>query len=127
MAVGERIGGTVMAFDLKSLSEEMLLNLTLRPKIDFSKTMELVKPIIAEVQARGDDAVRELTLKFDKVELDQVVVDPKELEEPVLEDTVRKAFDVAYDNIHKFHSAQVSYDKISRRRCVQRLVSSPNL
>ncbi|KAJ8903397.1 hypothetical protein NDN08_004505 [Rhodosorus marinus] len=107
MAGGERIAGIVMAFELKNLSEEMLMNLTLRPKIDFSKTMDLVKPIISEVQSRGDDAVRELTLKFDKVELDEVVVNPRELEEPLLEDSVRKAFDVAYDNIHKFHSAQV--------------------
>ncbi|KAJ8906873.1 hypothetical protein NDN08_003357 [Rhodosorus marinus] len=74
--------------------------------------MELVAPIVSEVQRRGDDAVREFTKKFDKLDLSQIVVDPNALPAPVMDDAVRESFDVAYDNIRKFHIAQAREELI---------------
>jgi len=42
---------------------------------------------------------------FDKADipLDQIVVDVSELPEPQISEENKKAFDVAYENIYKFH------------------------
>jgi len=127
----ESIGMVMQDFDMHSLSEEQLMSLTLRPKIDFSTTMELVTPIVSEVQRRGDDAVREFSKKFDKADLSQIVVDPNTLAAPVMDDSIRTAFDVAYDNIRKFHIAQVlnraEHSLALLGLCfVPRIVPSPN-
>lgn len=95
-------------YDYGVLSEEEVKALTLRPKIDFGKALSLVGPIVEDVKVRGNEAVRALTEKFDKVALEgEFVVDPATLEEPKLTDEVRRAFDVAYENITCFHKAQV--------------------
>jgi histidinol dehydrogenase len=81
----------------------------LRPKIDFSGVFERVKPIIDDVQSRRDQAVIDLTAKFDRVTLtpEGVCLSVSDLPDPVLDPTVQAAFDVAYNNITKFHVAQV--------------------
>ncbi|KAJ4702950.1 Histidinol dehydrogenase, chloroplastic [Melia azedarach] len=48
------------------------------------------------------------TEKFDKVKLEKVVENVSELPVPELDAAVKEAFDVAYDNIYAFHSAQKS-------------------
>lgn len=65
-----------------------------------------VTPIVDDVKSRGDVAVREYTAKFDKVQLDHICVPITALPDPDLPADVRHAFDVAYDNIKKFHEAQ---------------------
>jgi len=101
------VGMKVHAFS--GLSPEERAKLCLRPKIDFGKVFGIVGPIIDDVKARGNAAILELTAKFDKVEMaeEDLVVDVASLPEPDLDPLVKESFDVAYANIHKFHSAQV--------------------
>ena len=58
------------------------------------------------MRARGDAAVRELTAKFDKVNLQDVCVSIHSLPDPELPKDVKEAFDTAYNNIKAFHEAQ---------------------
>ena len=67
-----------------------------------------VQPIVDGVRSRGDAAVKELTAKFDKVELAEVCVPIDALPEPTLPADVKHAFDTAYNNIKTFHEAQIS-------------------
>jgi histidinol dehydrogenase len=71
---------------------------------------EQVRATIAAVRSRGDDAVRELTKRFDGVDLSSARVTDSELAtaEQALNDQQRKALERAIDNVHRFHAAQVS-------------------
>jgi len=84
-----------------------------RPRIDFSSIMDTVEPIVESVRTEGDKAVKELTAKFDRVEVDDVVVELKDVPMPVLDPEVQKSFDVAYENIKAFHQAQKNTEALS--------------
>ena len=45
-----------------------------RPRVDFTQILDIVRPIVDAVSARGDAAVREYTEKFDGVTLDATTV-----------------------------------------------------
>ena len=109
MPVLETFGPGMSVYRYSEQSKEELEQLQLRPKIDFSGVFARVQPIIDDVKARGDEAVLELTAKFDRVELPpaDLCVDVSSLPEPELAPEVKAAFDVAYANITKFHQAQV--------------------
>ncbi|CAL1402824.1 unnamed protein product [Linum trigynum] len=99
------------SYRLSELNRAEVDGLKARPRIDFSSIFSVVNPIVDDVRTRGDAAVKEYTTKFDKVNLDNVVVDVSELPHPELDADVKKAFDVAYDNIYAFHFAQKSGEK----------------
>lgn len=65
--------------------------------------LDMVKLIVEVVGTRGDAAVREYTSKFDGVDLEVVMVCVDELFDFVLDDDVKKVFDVVYDNIVVFY------------------------
>ncbi|KAJ8519386.1 hypothetical protein ONZ45_g3682 [Pleurotus djamor] len=66
-----------------------------------------MKPIVDDVRTRGDAALLELTAKFDKAKLNETVIFPPFAPESMqIDDSVREAIDVAYQNIFKFHDAQ---------------------
>ncbi|KAI7845187.1 hypothetical protein COHA_001232 [Chlorella ohadii] len=88
------------------LSGEQLKEFTSRPRIDFSKILDTVSPIVEDVRARGDAAVREYTAKFDRVQMEAVCTPIQDLPEPQLDAETRAAFDLAYENIAAFHRAQ---------------------
>jgi len=75
----------------------------------------IVEDIIAEVKAHGDSALVDYALKFDKVKLDRLYLDKNDLTEiaaGVLPEQ-KAALQTAYDNIYKFHKAQLkAEDKI---------------
>lgn len=93
-----------------------------RPLSSFSFSLsslpeKQVGPIVDDVRQRGDDAVRELTAKFDKAELgkDSPPCVPiaellPALQKANLSKEVTDAFDVALSNIVRFHEAQRSPD-----------------
>ncbi|EXB75154.1 Histidinol dehydrogenase [Morus notabilis] len=99
------------SYKLSELSTSEVESLKTRPRIDFSSIFTTVNPIVDHVRRRGDAAVKEYTLKFDKVELDRTVVSVFELPDPELDPVVQEAFDVAYDNIYAFHFAQKSAER----------------
>lgn len=70
---------------------------------------EQVAAIIADVRARGDEALIDYARRFDKAELTALEVSPEELEEAerALSPELRQAMERAARNIRAFHSAQL--------------------
>jgi histidinol dehydrogenase len=83
-------------------------DLLARPKIDFSRIFGVVKPIIDGIRTRGDEALREYTLKFDGADIANPLIAVPDASAIELPDHVREAFDTAFDNIRRFHMAQIS-------------------
>ncbi|KAF9922962.1 trifunctional histidinol dehydrogenase, partial [Modicella reniformis] len=96
------------SYNMSALSADDQRKLLLRPIIQSSDIMARVKPIVDGVRERGDAALSELTAKFDGVLLDKNVISaPFSPESMVLDEKTRLAIDQAYDNIKKFHAAQL--------------------
>ncbi|KAJ2784599.1 trifunctional histidinol dehydrogenase [Coemansia interrupta] len=104
---GEQI--RMRLYDAAELTGEEHNALLQRPIIDSEELMGRVRPIVSAVRANGDAAIREFTRKFDRVDLDEVVLRAP-FPEPQLSPKVREAIDQAYSNIHKFHAAQLGGD-----------------
>eukprot|EP00191_Tetraselmis_sp_GSL018_P013422 CAMPEP_0177586188 /NCGR_PEP_ID=MMETSP0419_2-20121207/4929_1 /TAXON_ID=582737 /ORGANISM="Tetraselmis sp., Strain GSL018" /LENGTH=436 /DNA_ID=CAMNT_0019076043 /DNA_START=216 /DNA_END=1526 /DNA_ORIENTATION=- len=102
----EQSSAALRVFERTEVSSEQLNHLLARPRIDFTSILDKVKPICEAVKTRGDDAVKEFTSKFDRVDMDAVVYKVEDLPDPVLPEETMKAFDVAYNNIRAFHEAQ---------------------
>lgn len=77
-----------------------------RAKSDLQEAINVVQPILRDVEKRGDSAILEYTQKFDKVTLKNFVIDPQK-EVPVISDELKNAFQVAHSNIEQFHKAQL--------------------
>ncbi|KAL8162428.1 hypothetical protein V2J09_013917 [Rumex salicifolius] len=111
VTIGKAVKCSMKSYKLSELPLSEVDNLKARPRIDFSSIFKVVQPIVDDVRSRGDDAVKDYTVKFDKVELDRVVEFVADLPDPELDPVVKEAFDVAYDNIYAFHAAQKSTEK----------------
>ncbi|KAG8769234.1 trifunctional histidinol dehydrogenase, partial [Serendipita sp. 398] len=104
-----------------------------RPVLKSDDMISKVKPIVDLVRKDGDKALKELTAKFDKVELDSVVIRPPFFSATSangvngdssssastsycldgktavsIDPKVREAIDTAYANVKKFHAAQLT-------------------
>jgi histidinol dehydrogenase len=89
------------------------LSATLAPHVpDDPEPVAAVREIIADVRARGDDALRELTERFDGCRVDDLRVPEKELLAALDEAPVpfRAALDYARQEITAYHKAQVGDD-----------------
>ncbi|KAL8108803.1 hypothetical protein AgCh_025046 [Apium graveolens] len=106
------IGCSMKSYKLSDLTHDEINNLSARPRIDFSSIFSTVQPIVDDVRCRGDAAVKDYTVRFDKVELDTIIEKVEDLPDPELDPVVREAFDVAYDNIYAFHAAQKPVEKV---------------
>ncbi|TGJ98529.1 histidinol dehydrogenase [Leptospira langatensis] len=99
--MGIRIREVDAGFSLESILQ--------RAKQDLNDTLSLVRPILEEVRTRGDEAVRDFTLKFDKLEPSSFyhpVPDWKGTADPELVAALEKA----KENISIFHKAQMPSD-----------------
>ncbi len=92
------------------------------------ETRDVVAGIIDQVRTRGDDAIRELTARFDQVELNDLRVCETELDSAIsqLPGPVRRSIEAAYENIKVFHHAcqpqDTSVDTVDGVRCSARYV-----
>jgi histidinol dehydrogenase len=68
-----------------------------------------VNPILDKVRIEGDEGIKELALKFDKTVLDNIAFTEAELSGAAdkLDETLKEAIGQAYQNIYKFHEAQL--------------------
>ena len=84
-----------------------------RPEIESENLFAQVQTILNEVKSRGDDALYEFNLKFDKIKLDSLLVKKEELQEAntLVSSALKEAIKVAYQNIYKFHSSQQVEEK----------------
>lgn len=87
-----------------------------------------VSAIIDEVRAKGDAALREMALKFDRCNVGALEVSEAEIAEGCarVSDEVKAAIGLAKENISKFHAAQmpeeVDVTTLPGVRCLQRPV-----
>lgn len=70
---------------------------------------EAVFNIIKDVRQRGDEALIEQALNFDKAQISSIKVSKDEIKnaEKKLDNALKEAIQVAYANIKKFHEAQI--------------------
>ncbi len=82
--------------------------LTRRPAKDLGNLRDSVSATMNAVRERGDDALRELTARFDGVELTDFSVPPEELAgaEALIAPTLAEAIRTARRNIMTFHRSQ---------------------
>lgn len=71
--------------------------------------MKLVASIIADVRARGDEALIDYTARFDHLELKELRISKDDLERysEGVDESVRQALRVAISNVRAFHERQV--------------------
>ena len=70
---------------------------------------DIVRDIIENVKANGDNALKEYSLKFDRAEIKAIEVTKEEIEEAfeLVEPEFIRILKTAAENIRRFHSAQV--------------------
>ncbi len=85
---------------------ELLQRPVMRSDVDVRKDVEA---ILASVRSDGDDAVRELTQKFDDVGIEKLRVSEDELAQAAadLDEGAIAAIDLAIANVHRFHERQL--------------------
>jgi len=79
-----------------------------RPHLDVSKLNQTVAAVLADVRARGDEAVKGYELKFDHVDLNSLEVSEAEMAEAeaMVSDDLKAALELAHHNIKVFHESQ---------------------
>ena len=82
--------------------------ITSRPRLDLTKLNETVSTVLNDVRQRGDEAVKEYELKFDKATLETLAVSEQEMQEAeqLVSSELKAAIELAHQNIHQFHAAQ---------------------
>ena len=87
---------------------EQWSEITSRPRLDLTKLNETVSNVLADIRKRGDEAVREYELKFDKAELTGLAVTDAEMDEAesLVSNELRDAIILAHHNIKVFHISQ---------------------
>ncbi len=80
-----------------------------RPVMDLREIEARVAPILRQVRERGDAALRDFTLQFDKVQLDDLRVSAAERAEAetLVGPELKAAIGLAKSNIETFHRAQL--------------------
>lgn len=95
------------------LQERDIQRLTARNTDDTNAIQDTVLQIIDSVRNEGDAALTALAAKFDKVNLDRLYLDKEEIEELAMTITrdQQRALEIAFQNIHKFHSTQLRRER----------------
>lgn len=79
-----------------------------RPQLELGFLESSVRNIMNRVKNSGDKALREITLQFDKVELESILLSESEIRaaDGMLSDELKNAINKAAENIRTFHAAQ---------------------
>ena len=99
----------IRIFDFDKVAPEEILNRDIRAEADVEA---VVDGIIADVRRRGDEALRDYARRFDRAELDSLLVSREELEEAfaAVGEEFLTTLRMAADNIRHFHEQQVHRD-----------------
>lgn len=96
------------------LSTAEIDKLVLRNSDPNQSIQSSVNEIIEKVRQQGDAALVNYAAKFDQVQLDKLYLDKSEIEELAL--TInrdqQRALEIAFQNIHKFHSVQNKRERV---------------
>lgn len=79
-----------------------------RPHLDVSQLNATVSAVLSDIKERGDAAVKNYEAKFDKVQLDSLVVSAEEMQEAesLVSAELMSALVLAHKNITTFHESQ---------------------
>jgi histidinol dehydrogenase len=85
-----------------------------RPAIDTFSLEQTVNEVLLDVQKNGDSAIKKFTLKFDQVQINELLVSEKEINEAedLCSQELKEAIQFAKNNIEKFHISQKEEIKI---------------
>ncbi len=91
------------------------VHLLRRAELQIDELTDRVRPIIQAVRERGDEALVELTARFDHVQLspDRLRVGQDEIEQAhkLLDQSVREAIEHAIRNVRTFHERQMPHEQ----------------
>ncbi len=84
-----------------------------RPLFDVSDLYEKVQVVLSDIKSTGDLALQKYTAQFDGVQLNTFLVSEKEIDEAEtqVDSDLKTAIKLAYSNIAKFHSEQLTETK----------------
>ena len=79
-----------------------------RPLYSLDSVKDIVDEIFTNVELYGDKSLIEYTNKFDKVDLNSLIVSEKKINnsENLIDDNLKESIKVAFNNIYKFHKNQ---------------------
>ena len=79
-----------------------------RPLYSLDSVKDIVDKIFTNVELYGDKSLIEYTNKFDKVDLNNLIVSEKKINnsENLIDDNLKESIKVAFNNIYKFHKNQ---------------------
>ncbi|KAI8880426.1 histidine biosynthesis trifunctional-protein [Backusella circina FSU 941] len=103
----------MLKYNLSEIDQKKHQELLLRPIIDSSEIISRVTPIMQKVRQGGDAAILDFTRQFDRVEMDTPTIKapfPKEWMQ--LDPQTKAAIDQAFDNVYKFHDAQMDKETL---------------
>jgi histidinol dehydrogenase len=97
--------------DLRGVDRDLRGRLP-RPAAQVEPPIDEVRAILRDVRERGDVALREMTARYDRAEVDDLRVPPTDVAKAVEEiaPDVRAALEVAHANITAYHQAQRHHD-----------------
>ncbi|HYT34841.1 MAG TPA: histidinol dehydrogenase [Ktedonobacteraceae bacterium] len=102
-------------YELSSISAEQRARLLRRAEIEIDELAERVRPILQSVRQQGDEALLELTERFDRVQLTpgRLPVSHSEIEQAQqsLDLSVREAIEHAIRNVRAFHERQMPHEQ----------------
>ena len=113
----------------KNPTAEQLNEIVARPTKDAADLTAIVDAVLDDVRHRGDAAVRDYELKFDKVDLPSLAVTEAEFAaaEALVSQELRNALELAHANIARFHEAQTFTSNVVETspgvRCWQKSVA----
>jgi histidinol dehydrogenase len=92
-----------------------------RPKAQTEPPVDEVRAVLAAVRERGDDALRELTERFDGVRIDDIRVPPAEVAAALaaVPAELREALEVAQANIAAYHEAQCGDEVVHHNGAIE--------
>ncbi|APD07311.1 histidinol dehydrogenase [Flavobacteriaceae bacterium UJ101] len=89
-------------------SKEDWKELIKRPVQKSEDLNSLVRTIFDDIKEKGDQAIKEYTQRFDQISLEEIQVSKGEIEKDSqkVSEELKRAIEVAYTNIFKFHKSQ---------------------
>lgn len=100
-------------YNYSDLTKQDIQKLVQRNVDPTNEIAAIVEDIIAHVRDNGDSALLDYALKFDNVELEKLYLDKADLEKiaSAVTPVQKQALQIAYNNIWKFHEAQVKKEE----------------
>jgi len=105
--------------DLRGVTGDLRARLP-RPQAQVEPPIEEVRALLADVRQRGDEALRELTSRFDGAAIDELRVPAAEVAAALdaIDPALRAALEVAHRNITAYHEAQRRADAEHRNGAI---------